>query len=140
MTRSGTPGGDEVLRQFGTRLQDELRRGVDWVARIGGEEFAIVLPETNYEQALDVARENCAPGGVANKKFQAENRSVEVTASFGLCGLGSVPTGVRKIAENLVKVADAALYRSKNSGRNRVTATTYPSDHSEKKCLHMGTK
>ncbi|HWM67021.1 MAG TPA: diguanylate cyclase [Steroidobacteraceae bacterium] len=127
----GHAGGDEVLRQFGRRLQDELRRGVDWVARIGGEEFAIVLPETNYEQALDVARKLRA--GVANKKFEAENRSVEITASFGLCGLQSVPLGVRKIAENLVKVADAALYRSKNTGRNRVTATTYPCDQNAAK-------
>jgi two-component system cell cycle response regulator len=127
----GHAGGDEVLRQFGRRLQDELRRGVDWVARIGGEEFAIVLPETNYEQALDVARKLRA--GVANKKFEAQNRSVEITASFGLCGLQSVPPGARKIAENLVKVADAALYRSKNTGRNRVTATTYPSDQNAAK-------
>jgi diguanylate cyclase (GGDEF)-like protein len=127
----GHAGGDEVLRQFGTRLQDALRRGVDWVARIGGEEFAIVLPETNYEQALDVARKLRA--GIANKNFEAQNRSVEITASFGLCGLQTVPRGVRKIAENLVKITDAALYRSKNAGRNRVTATTYPTDHSAKK-------
>ena len=40
----GHAGGDEVLRQFGGRLQEVLRRGVDWVARIGGEEFAVVLP------------------------------------------------------------------------------------------------
>jgi two-component system, cell cycle response regulator len=126
----GHAGGDEVLRHFGTRLQDELRRGVDWVARIGGEEFAIVLPETNYEQALDVARKLRA--SVANKNFEAQNRSVEITASFGLCGLESVPLGAREIAENLVKIADAALYRSKNAGRNRVTATTYPSDHGTK--------
>ena len=64
----GHAGGDEVLRQFGTRLQDELRRGVDWVARIGGEEFAIVLPETNYEQALDVARK--LRSAVANNSFE----------------------------------------------------------------------
>jgi two-component system, cell cycle response regulator len=127
----GHAGGDAVLRQFGQRLQDELRHGIDWVARIGGEEFAIVLPETNYEQALDVARK--LRSGVANKNFEAQNRSVEITASFGLCGLESVPLGMRKIAENLVKVADAALYRSKNSGRNRVTATTYPSDPSARK-------
>jgi diguanylate cyclase (GGDEF)-like protein len=127
----GHAGGDEVLRQFGTRLQDELRRGVDWVARIGGEEFAIVLPETNYERALDVARKLRVT--IAAKKFAAQARSVEITASFGLCGLDCVPSGVRKIAENLVKVADAALYRSKNAGRNRVTATTFPSEQSAKK-------
>jgi two-component system cell cycle response regulator len=127
----GHAGGDEILRQFGKRLQDELRRGVDWVARIGGEEFAIVLPETNYEQALDVARK--LRTGVANTAFEVQNQSVEITASFGLCGLESVPLGVRKIAENLVKVADAALYRSKNAGRNRVTATSYPTDPNSKK-------
>lgn len=127
----GHAGGDEILRQFGKRLQDELRHGVDWVARIGGEEFAIVLPETNYEQALDVARRLRA--GVANTAFEVHNRSVEITASFGLCGLDSVPQGARKIAENLVKVADAALYRSKNAGRNRVTATSYPADPNAKR-------
>jgi two-component system cell cycle response regulator len=127
----GHAGGDEILRQFGKRLQDGLRRGVDWVARIGGEEFAIVLPETNYEQALDVARK--LRSGVANTAFEVQNRNVKVTASFGMCGLESVPLGVRKIAENLVKVADAALYRSKHAGRNRVTATSYPTDPNSKK-------
>jgi two-component system, cell cycle response regulator len=122
----GHAGGDEVLRQFGARLQEVLRRGVDWVARIGGEEFAIVLPETGYEPALDVARKLRA--SVANTTFDIQSRSVQVTASFGLCGMESVPLGGKKVAENLVKVADAALYRSKNSGRNRVTATMFPSE------------
>src|SRR5262249_50200029 len=116
--------GDEVLRQFGTRLQEALRRGVDWVARIGGEEFAIVLPQTNYEHALGVARK--LRGTVADKPFPTHGGALDITASFGLCGLESVVPGARKIAENLVKVADAALYRSKHSGRNRVTATKFP--------------
>jgi two-component system, cell cycle response regulator len=118
--------GDEVLRLFAARLQENLRRGVDWVARIGGEEFAVVLPETGYEAALDIARK--LRTGVANTSFDVHNRSVEVTASFGLCGMGSVPQGTKRVAENLVKVADAALYRSKNTGRNRVTATMFPSE------------
>jgi two-component system cell cycle response regulator len=127
----GHAGGDEVLRQFGARLQQSLRRGIDWVARIGGEEFAIVLPETNYEQALDVARKlRCA---VADKSFSAQGRSIGITASLGLCGLESVPAGARKIAESLVKIADAALYRSKNAGRNRVTATKFPNEDGDKK-------
>ena len=120
----GHAGGDEILKQFGKRLQESLRRGVDWVARIGGEEFAVVLPETPYDHALDVARKLRA--AVANRSFKVQSRDVEVTASFGLCGLDRVPVGERKLAEQLLKVADAALYRSKNSGRNRVTATMLP--------------
>lgn len=120
----GHAGGDEILKQFGTRLQQSLRRAIDWVARIGGEEFAVVLPETPYENALDVARKLRAC--VANTAFKVHGRDVEVTASFGLCGLDRVPVGERKLAEQLLKVADAALYRSKNSGRNRVTATMLP--------------
>jgi len=120
----GHAGGEEILKQFGARLQESLRRGIDWVARIGGEEFAIVLPETAYDHALDVARKLRA--GVANKPFKVHSRGVEITASFGLCGLDRVPVGERKLAEQVLKVADAALYRSKNAGRNRVTATMLP--------------
>ncbi len=121
----GHAGGDEVLKQFGARLQASLRRGVDWVARLGGEEFAIVLPETGYDQALDVARK--LRSAVASDQFDVQNRKIKVTASFGLCGLDRVPASEKKIPDRLLKVADAALYRSKNSGRNRVTATMLPS-------------
>jgi two-component system, cell cycle response regulator len=117
----GHPGGDEVLRQFGPRLQQVLRRGIDWVARIGGEEFAIVLPETRYEGALGVARK--LRDGVSREPFTIEGRKVAVTASFGLCGLDRVPAGERHLASRIMKIADAALYRSKQDGRNRVTAT-----------------
>jgi two-component system cell cycle response regulator len=117
----GHAGGDQVLVQFGARIQQMLRRGVDWVARIGGEEFAIVLPETGYQPALDAAR--ALRSGIANKSFSVQGKDVKVTASFGLCGLDHVPAGERKIPEHMLKVADAALYRSKHAGRNRVTAT-----------------
>jgi two-component system, cell cycle response regulator len=122
----GHASGDQVLVQFGARLQQFLRRGIDWVARIGGEEFAVVLPETPYEQALDAARRLRA--GVANKPFSIQSKRIEVTASFGLCGLDHVPTGERKIPEHMLKVADAALYQSKHAGRNRVTATMLTDD------------
>lgn len=115
--------GDDILRQFGARLQEVLRRGVDWVARIGGEEFAVVLPETSYEPALEVARKLRA--AVAGSPFPHEGKGVAVTASFGLCGLDSVQAGERELAQHILKIADAALYRSKQAGRNRVTATRY---------------
>jgi diguanylate cyclase (GGDEF)-like protein len=120
---SGHACGDDILRQFGARLQQALRRGVDWVARIGGEEFAVVLPETGYEPALDVARK--LRNAVADQPFSHEGKDVAVTASFGLCGLDCVPAAEREVAGRVLKIADAALYRSKQSGRNRVTATRF---------------
>jgi two-component system, cell cycle response regulator len=119
----GHAAGDDILRQFGARLQQTLRRGVDWVARIGGEEFAVVMPETGYEPAFEVTRKLRA--AVASGSFTAEGKAVNVTASFGLCGLDRVPSGQRALAEQVLKIADAALYRSKQAGRNRVTATRY---------------
>jgi two-component system, cell cycle response regulator len=119
----GHAGGDQVLRQFGSRLQQNLRRGIDWVARIGGEEFAVVLPETTYEHALEVARKLRV--AVASTPFTYDRKNVEVTASFGLCGLDRVPAGERQLAQRVLKIADAALYRSKHGGRNRVTATMF---------------
>jgi two-component system, cell cycle response regulator len=118
---SGHAGGDDILRQFGVRLQDLLRGKVDWVARIGGEEFAIVLPEINYDGAREVARKVRAL--VAHTPFNAQGKPVRVTASFGVCGLDLVPPDDPKTAERMLKTADAALYRSKHDGRNRVTSS-----------------
>jgi two-component system cell cycle response regulator len=117
----GHPGGDEVLRQLGPRLQRVLRHGIDWVARIGGEEFVVVLPETGYDGGFGVARK--LRGEVANEPFMIDGKRVAITVSFGLCGLDRVPAGERHLASRIMKIADAALYRSKQDGRNRVTAT-----------------
>lgn len=117
----GHDGGDQVLTQFGQRLQQVLRRGVDWVARIGGEEFVIVMPETGYQQGLEVARK--LRDAVSGTPFVLDKKRVPITASFGLCGVDRVPVGESHFAKRILKVADAALYRSKHDGRNRVTAT-----------------
>ena len=117
----GHAAGDEILQQFGPRLQQALRRGIDWVARIGGEEFAIVMPETPYEAGFNVARKLRA--AISHTSFTAGKNSIKVTASFGLCGLDRVPSNEARLANRMLQIADAALYRSKESGRNRVTAT-----------------
>jgi diguanylate cyclase (GGDEF)-like protein len=118
---SGHAGGDDVLRQFGARLQGLLRSKVDWVARIGGEEFAIVLPEIGYDGGREVARKLRAL--VSHTPFNAQGKLLKVTASFGVCGFDLVPPDGSRTAERMLKAADAALYRSKHDGRNRVTST-----------------
>jgi diguanylate cyclase (GGDEF)-like protein len=117
----GHAGGDQILRQFGPRLKHTLRQQIDWVARIGGEEFAIVMPETTYESAREVARR--LRRNVEQTPFTVDKHKLRVTASFGLCGMDQVPRQ-SGLPERLLKIADAALYRSKHDGRNRVTATT----------------
>ena len=82
------------------------------------------MPETAYAPALEVARK--LRGAVSQTAFKAGSQNIRVTASFGLCALDCVPAGERRLAERMLKLADAALYRSKHAGRNRVTATTVP--------------
>jgi diguanylate cyclase (GGDEF)-like protein len=120
----GHAAGDAVLRQFGARLAQDLRQGIDWVARLGGEEFAIILPETNADSAIAVARKLRAV--VADSPFVVEGRRVTISASFGVCGVERVPAGHRGLTQRMARAADAALYRSKRDGRNRVTGTQLP--------------
>lgn len=118
----GHLAGDAVLREFAARLQRCLRRGTDWVARVGGEEFSIVLPETGLAAAALVAQKlrDC----IRASPFRIEGREVVVTASFGVCGMAAVSARHADIPDRLQATADAALYRSKREGRDRVTAAS----------------
>ena len=118
----GHAGGDEILRQFGARLQQNAapRRRLGGAHRRRGVRRR--APETPYEQALEVARKLRS---TSHQPFVHDRKTSSVTASFGLCGLDRVPAGERELAERVLKIADAALYRSKQAGRNRVTATCY---------------
>ncbi len=105
--------GDEVLVEIAHRCKKELR-SMDLLGRYGGEEFSIILPETNAESALIVA--DRLRKMIANKPFFAHNEAFKVTVSIGVTGFESkIPS-----ARALLDQADQALYLAKQSGRNRV--------------------
>jgi two-component system cell cycle response regulator len=119
--RYGHQVGDTVLKEFTTRISSSLRVGKDWVARLGGEEFAAVFPETAAREASLVAgrlRER-----VGSSSFDVISQQIAVTASFGVCALEHpAPFSLHGLAGRMVREADAALYQSKHRGRDRVTA------------------
>jgi len=109
--------GDEVLRNFAQSLQ-RLLRNSDTVARFGGEEFLVILPNTNAEAALMVVQRVLAET-VRVPMAHLESGPLHITFSAGLAtqGDGRLFDNV----EALLKAADNVLYRSKHRGRNRVT-------------------
>jgi diguanylate cyclase (GGDEF)-like protein len=107
--------GDECLKQVARVLQDGGRRA-DLVARIGGEEFSLLLPDTDIEGAMLVA-ETARSHIEALRLEHAKNPVGVVTASFGVAAVTDVRT---ETVGDLMKAADKALYEAKASGRNRV--------------------
>ncbi|HYS49290.1 MAG TPA: diguanylate cyclase, partial [Xanthobacteraceae bacterium] len=113
----GHDAGDDVLREFATRVRKSIR-GIDLACRYGGEEFVIVMPETDMAVAAIVAER--IRRRVATEPFAIRGgaAALDVTISIGLASLA----GVEDSAAHILKRADQALYRAKRDGRNRVVA------------------
>ncbi len=111
--------GDAVLREIAGRLRGLLRAS-DLVARLGGEEFVAVMPDTDEETAAAVTRR--IRDEIAEKPFASDlvDGGIEVTASIGVAALA----GADDTPDALLKRADDALYAAKRSGRNQVVAAT----------------
>ncbi len=106
--------GDAVLREFAQRLQRNIR-GVDLACRFGGEEFVVLMPDTDYQQAQGVAER--VRMAVAERGFEAAGqRPLTVTCSVGV----ALNEHDADTPEMILKRADIALYRAKREGRNRV--------------------
>lgn len=111
----GHEAGDRVLQHVAEVVRASVRE-VDLPARLGGEEFVVLLPETSLMAALEVAER--VRKAIAQKSVVWHGRPLSVTASLGVA---TCPESVASPPE-LLAAADAALYRSKGAGRNRTTA------------------
>jgi two-component system cell cycle response regulator len=113
----GHDAGDDVLREFAIRVRKSIR-GIDLACRVGGEEFVVVMPETDMAVASTVAER--LRRKIAAEPFSIEQgrRNIDVTISIGIAALES-PLDT---AAQILKRADQALYRAKRDGRNRVVA------------------
>ena len=109
--------GDEVLKEVARRIEASVRES-DLSCRYGGEEFVVVMPDTNAESAYLIAdrlRKNVESTPI---KISREPGALVITVSVGVSALN----GVDDKADSLLHRADQALYRAKNLGRNRVVA------------------
>jgi two-component system cell cycle response regulator len=113
----GHDAGDDVLREFAVRVRKSIR-GIDLACRYGGEEFVIVMPETDLHVAGMVAER--LRRSIAGEAFAVHKgtKRIEVTISIGLTTLEQKGEAVADV----LKRADTALYRAKHDGRNRVVS------------------
>ncbi len=111
--------GDQVLQQVAEACQYEIR-DIDLLARIGGEEFAVLLPETPMEGAVGLAER--LRGSIAALSIDTAKGPLHPTASFGVAPLAIEGHDWTEALD----LADGALYRAKENGRNRVEAAVRP--------------
>jgi two-component system cell cycle response regulator len=110
----GHDAGDDVLREFAERVRANVR-GIDLVCRLGGEEFVVIMPDTDPALASLVGER--LRQRIAGEPFiiGAERRPLEVTVSIGVA-----TRGANESMDDVLKRADLALYAAKHGGRNRV--------------------
>ena len=112
--RFGHHAGDEVLRYISKLLSESLRK-CDVISRYGGEEFLLVLPDTDLKKAVEVTKR--LKNSLQNHVFNFSDTKYSITASFGVIEYN---TDRHLNNELLIGEADEYLYRAKHEGRNRI--------------------
>ncbi len=110
----GHTTGDLVLKEIASLLKNSVRKK-DTVARYGGEEFILILPEAGLEETTIIAER--IRRQIENTPFEMEQTRLNLTVSLGI---SNFPSHHARSKEDLVKMADQALYDAKRGGRNRV--------------------
>ncbi|HLG20259.1 MAG TPA: diguanylate cyclase [Bdellovibrionota bacterium] len=118
----GHQAGDDCLKALCATIQRSIKRPSDYVARYGGEEFVVVLPDTDLEDANSIAEQIREAVERLDIPHSGSRIAERVTVSAGVASIQ--PSRESPGSEKLVGMADRALYLAKNSGRNRVHAST----------------
>jgi diguanylate cyclase (GGDEF)-like protein len=125
----GHGGGDIVLKRLTREIAKCLRRDTDWCARIGGEEFALVLEGTTIADAFRRAEK--VRRAIENTSIETPKGVVRITVSIGISGLEEFTSRNSATAKALLERADNNLYASKARGRNCVTLSDSNKPHRE---------
>lgn len=114
----GHQAGDQVLQRVAQALQSNLHRATDYLARYGGEEFYVILTDTAPDAAIDIAERLRESIEELDIRHEYSGVAKAVTISIGI---SSVVPRANANQNELIKLADEALYRAKREGRNRVS-------------------
>ncbi|MCL2387128.1 MAG: diguanylate cyclase [Defluviitaleaceae bacterium] len=114
----GHLNGDLALKTMANTLINTIQRGTDYVFRWGGEEFAILLPDTAIDGVVNVAEK--IRKNVADTPIVLGNENVNITISAGAASIIPEPATFPQAAEEFCESLDKALYKAKRNGRNRV--------------------
>jgi len=120
--RYGHEAGDETLKTFVMRSAGCIRESTDWIVRIGGDEFVLILPETTLDGASSVANKLCQL--LAAQPIKTIGGPLFVTVSIGVTAVETTDELASISVVELLRAADRCLYISKTLGRNRVTAAS----------------
>ena len=113
----GHLAGDDCLKQIALTLENQLKRPTDLVARYGGEEFVSILPDTNTEGALHIAKQFLESISELKKPHSHSSAADHVTISIGIATVTPNDSFSKK---ELINTADSSLYEAKGGGRNQV--------------------
>jgi len=117
--------GDKTLRKISKTIQKHLRRNTDLISRYGGDEFLLLLKQTTLEQAMNVAEHLRKTIDALNLSYENMSKKKNITITLGVT---TILPDKNYSVNKLIAVADAALYKAKNAGRNQVVGMDFITD------------
>lgn len=111
---------DLVLKEFSACIRESIRANVDWIVRYGGEEFLIVLPETDINGAINLVER--LRRKIRTKAIKSQESKIDISASFGVTGIDPNTIEEKISLEGMIEIADKYLFQAKRDGGDMIKA------------------